>query len=89
MENNRVFLYLQVIFGSVLFALGLYFFITPSGLNSGGIIGFAQLFDYFIQSFVNVPVSLDLTGIINMALNIPCLCWHFVPFLKNFVLKRF
>ena len=51
MENNRVFLYLQVIFGSVLFALGLYFFITPSGLNSGGIIGFAQLFDYFYSIF--------------------------------------
>ncbi len=87
MENNRVFLYLQVIFGSVLFALGLYFFITPSGLNSGGIIGFAQLFDYFIQSFVNVPVSLDLTGIINMALNIPLFMLAFRSISKEFCFK--
>ena len=38
--------YIKVIIGSILFSLGIYFFITPSGLNSGGVVGIAQYIKY-------------------------------------------
>lgn len=70
-----------------MFSLGIYFFITPNGLNSGGLIGCAQLFDYLIQLVISISESLDLTGIINILLNVPLFILAFRTISKEFCLK--
>lgn len=60
---------IKVVIGSVIFTLGVYFFITPCGLNSGGIFGLAQILNSVLKPMLGL--SMDLTGICNLALNIP------------------
>lgn len=67
MEKNEIYKYVELIFGSMLFAISINLFVTPNNINSGGIVGIAQLFDFYIPH----PSSFDLTGIINGLLNIP------------------
>lgn len=87
MKDTRFIKYIQVAFGSMLFSLGLYFFITPCALNSGGLIGFAQLFDSFFRTFLTIPEAFDLTGIINMILNVPLFILGFRSISKEFCAK--
>ena len=87
LENNEIFKYLQVIAGSILFILGIYFFITPNGLNTGGIFGTAQLIDYFLRKSITLPASFDSAGIINMAITIPLFLLAFRTISKVFCSK--
>ena len=83
MENNIVVKYSELIVGSMIFALSLTFFISPNNINSGGIVGISQLFDYFIPH----GKSLDLTGIVNLMINIPLFIMAFRRISKQFCVK--
>jgi len=37
--------YFDLIFGSTLLTLGIYLFVTPNGINFGGVIGLAQIIE--------------------------------------------
>lgn len=79
--------YGEVIVGSILLSLGIYLFVTPNGINFGGMIGIAQLLDLLIGKLVHIPDSLNLVGFINMALNIPLFLMGYKIMNKEFCLK--
>ncbi len=63
--------YGNVIFGSVLLTVGIWAFVTPTGINFGGLIGLAQIINYFLRMFISIPSNINTLGIINLLLNIP------------------
>ncbi|MDD7281004.1 YitT family protein [Floccifex sp.] len=83
MEKNEIYKYAQLVFGSILFALSVNMFVTPNSINTGGIVGIAQLFDYYIPH----SASFDLTGIMNAILNIPLFILAVRTISKRFCIK--
>lgn len=79
--------YIKVIAGSILFSLGIYLFITPSGLNSGGVVGIAQILNLLLKPLNPNAASLDLTGFMNLLLNIPLYVLALRSISKSFCLK--
>ncbi len=69
--SDKVKQYFRLLAGSIIFTVGIYLFITPYGINTGGIFGLAQFLADVASSLLPVPQSLDLTGIINLIINIP------------------
>ena len=63
--------YFYLVLGSTLLTLGIWLFVTPNKINFGGMIGLAQLIDYFIHKFLVLPKSLNTLGMINLLMNIP------------------
>ena len=86
--KDELMKYVKVTVGSILFSLGIYFFITPSGLNSGGVVGMAQIINLLLRPFNPNPQMLDLTGYMNLLLNIPLYVLAFVPYRNPFVYER-
>lgn len=73
--------YLEVITGSVLFALAVVMFIEPAGLNTGGFIGLAQIISYLLTGHMR------LAGIINFCFNIPLFILAWTSISKKFFAK--
>ena len=63
--------FLQVMMGSLLFAIGINFFIVPNSLYNGGVLGISQLIRSLLESVFHCHFSFDIAGIINFILNIP------------------
>lgn len=63
---NKTFRYLELIVGSLLYPVAINLFLVPAGLNSGGLIGFAQ-----ILSWLFMGGTAAIAGIINFCFNIP------------------
>ena len=63
--------YGNLILGSVLLTVGIWLFVTPTGINFGGMIGLSQLINRLLHYFMDVPKSWNTLGVINFALNIP------------------
>lgn len=76
--------YFLIIFGSLIFVVGVNFFIVPMGLYNGGIVGSAQLIRTILARFWQISFSFDIAGIINMALNIPLLFLAYKNFSRKF-----
>ena len=49
--SKRLEQYFYLVLGSTLLTLGIWLFVTPNQINFGGMIGLAQLIDYFIHKF--------------------------------------
>ena len=63
---NKTFRSLDLIWGSLLYPVGSERVRVPAGLNSGGLIGFAQ-----ILSWLFMGSTAAIAGIINFCFNIP------------------
>ena len=63
---NKTFQYLELIVGSLLYPVAINLFLVPAGLNSGGLIGFAQ-----ILSWLFMGSTAAIAGVINFCFNIP------------------
>ena len=63
--------YLDLIVGSILLTLGIYLFVTPVHINFGGVIGLSQIITHFLKGVFPFSAKVDLTGLINFAINIP------------------
>ena len=63
--------YGEVIAGSILLSLGIWLFVTPNGLNFGGVIGTSQIIEVFVRKLLPIPKSMNIVGIINFMINIP------------------
>lgn len=50
--SKRLEQYFYLVLGSTLLTLGIWLFVTPNQINFGGMIGLAQLIDYFIHKFL-------------------------------------
>lgn len=79
--ESEVMKYIKLVIGSLLFPVSVNLFISPVSLNAGGIVGMAQIINYLI------PISYDLTGVINLAFNIPLFILAFRSISKNFCFK--
>ena len=64
--------------------LGIWLFVTPNQINFGGMIGLAQLIDYFIHKFLVLPKSLNTLGMINLLMNIPLFIFGYKFFKLSF-----
>ena len=63
--------YFDLIFGSTLLTLGIYLFVTPNGINFGGVIGLAQIIEFFLRRFIAIRSDANLVGMINLLINVP------------------
>ena len=79
--------YFNVILGSILLSIGIWLFVTPNNINFGGLVGTAQLINYFIHLFIFAPSSINLLGIINLLLNIPLFLIAYKIMNKDFCIK--
>lgn len=79
--KHMLWQYLLLCVGSILFPVAVTFFAVPWKLNSGGLIGIAQIISY---TLVNGP---SLSGAINVMFNIPLFILAWKHLSKNFVFK--
>lgn len=84
-KNNKLrrtlWQYTLLVLGSVLFSVGVTVFIVPWQLNTGGLIGIAQIISYTVVD------GASLSGIINVIFNIPLFILAWRSLSKNFVFK--
>lgn len=81
MSKKKIIQYCLLITGSILFPVGVVLFISPWQLNTGGLIGVAQILSYVLCG------GSALTGIINTALNIPLFILAWRSLSKRFLFK--
>lgn len=79
--KKRVYQYALLVAGSVLFPVGIALFINPWHLNSGGLIGIAQILSYL--SLGNTRLS----GVFNFLMNIPLFILAWKNLRGQFVIK--
>lgn len=76
------------ILGTLLYAIGMNWFIIPENIYSGGLMGVSQLISYLITHVWGVDFhSFDFTGTILYAINVPILIWAWKSIGKGFVAK--
>ncbi len=79
---------LGIILGTVIYAVGVNYFLRPLHLYSGGFMGFSQLFTTLLRDYLGVNIGhLDLSGIIYYILNIPGLLIALFSMRRRFFFK--
>ena len=62
---------IKAIIGCFLFAFAVNIFLVPNSLYNGGILGIAQLIRSLFINVLHIKTSFDVSGIINLLLNLP------------------
>ena len=75
---------LKAILGTILFATAINFFIVPNKLYNGGILGLSQLIRSLILHLFDIKLSFDISGIINLIINVPLFIIAFHKISKSF-----
>lgn len=66
--------YTGILLGSVIYAVGMNFFVVPAGIYTGGVMGICQLIRTLLVSYLHLPVGgIDIAGILFYIVNIPML----------------
>lgn len=81
MNKKLVYQYILIVTGSVLFPVGVTLFIVPWKLNTGGLIGMAQILSYI---FIGTT---SLSGVLNFLFNIPLFILAWKKLHRTFVMK--
>lgn len=79
--------YFDLIFGSTLLTLGIYLFVTPNGINFGGVIGLAQIIEIFLRRFIAIRSDANLVGMINFLINVPLFLIGYRVMSRRFCIK--
>lgn len=79
--------YFDLIFGSTLLTLGIYLFVTPNGINFGGVIGLAQIIEIFLRRFIAICSDANLVGMINFLINVPLFLIGYRVMSRRFCIK--
>lgn len=75
--------------GAFLYAFGVNWFVVPSKLYSGGVMGFAQILRTVAVEFMHLPVgNFDIAGVIYYAINIPIFIMAYNSIGKRFFFKN-
>ncbi|MGL4624805.1 MAG: YitT family protein [Culicoidibacterales bacterium] len=82
-RQSRMYQFLAVIIGAVVYAVGFKLFIQPAALYSGGLSGVSQLLVLVSERFFNIPLDL---GVILFALNIPLFIFGWFKVSRRFTL---
>ena len=85
-ESKRYFF---IILGAFIFALGVNLFVVPVQLYSSGVLGIAQIIRTLLEQISNgmFPSSIDISGIINFAINIPLFMLAYRTISKRFFVR--
>ncbi len=88
-KSRELFKYIAVVFGGIIYALGISLFITPANLYSGGVMGLSQLIRELLIARIGIfsSTTLDISGIIYYMLNIPLMILAFTKLSKPFFFK--
>ena len=88
-SNEHISQFIYMVVGDFVYTLGFNLFIVPIALYSGGFMGISQLIQHFITAVmgINVPASLNLTGILYYLINIPIFMFGYKIMGKSFVIK--
>lgn len=79
---------LVAIAGSFIYSVGMNYFITPAGLYSGGFLGIGQIIRTLLTQYGGMDFgSIDISGLIYFALNIPVYLLAFRSISGHFGLK--
>ena len=65
---------LIIIFGNFIYAVGVVFFILPSGLITGGTTGIGLIMNHFTGMDISIFVGI---------FNVPCSCWALSSWERN------
>ena len=79
--------YIYIALGSIIFALGINFFIVPIGIYNGGIVGTAQIIRTLLEQHLGISFGFDIAGIINFIINVPLLIASYFMLNGKFVSK--
>ena len=82
---EKEFKILLTIAGSVVYVIGVNFFLTPLNLYSGGLIGVSQLIRTLIVKATGWDVNIDLAGIVFYVINVPIFILGFKQLAKPIV----
>ena len=85
-ESKRYFF---IILGAFIFALGVNLFVVPVQLYNSGVLGIAQIIRTLLEQISNgmFPSSIDISGIINFAINIPLFMLAYRTISKRFFVR--
>lgn len=86
-EHKAYKQYFDLIFGSTLLTLGIYLFVTPNGINFGGVIGLAQIIEIFLRRFIAIRSDANLVGMINFLINVPLFLIGYRVMSRRFCIK--
>lgn len=75
------------VLGSLIYVIGVNWFISPFGFYTGGLMGVCQLIGTVLVDFVGIRVPFDLTGVIYYAINIPVFIVGYIMLGKKMLLS--
>ena len=84
---EKEFKIVLTIAGSVIYVIGVNFFLTPLNLYSGGLIGVSQLIRTLIVNATGWKINIDLAGIIFYVINVPIFIVGFMQLSKPIVFR--
>ncbi len=76
-----------IFFGALIYAVGMNFFVVPSGLYTSGILGFAQIIRTVLEDYFGFVFPFDISGVISFGLNIPLMIFAYKAVGKGFILR--
>ena len=76
------------ILGAVIFACGINWFVVPSGIYNGGVLGISQLINTFVHRAGGALAGINITSIIYYLLNLPLFLLAYKGFSRNFFLRN-
>ena len=79
--------FLKATCGVLLFALALNWFIVPNNLYNSGVLGIAQLIRSFLVNVLHLNFNFDISGIINLIINIPLFILAYRKISKTFFVR--
>lgn len=79
---------LVCIVGAFLYAAGINLFVVPSGLYTGGVMGFCQVIRTMLSEFLHVEfTAFDIAGVIYYMINVPIFIVAFAKIGRKFLAK--
>lgn len=72
---------------TLLYAVGVNFFIVPVGLYSGGVVGLSQVIRTLLARSVALPENVDIAGILYFLLNVPVLIMAWKELGRGFLIR--
>ena len=86
--HNRWLRLLAAVFGTLLGALGVNFFIVPLGFYTGGLMGLCQIVRTLLQTQLGLDFGThDIAGILYLLLNIPILVYAYRTLGRGMVVR--
>lgn len=76
------------IVGSIIFAFGINFFVVPSDIYNGGVLGISQLLNAFVKNYMPQLLFPKFTSVVYYLLNVPLLVLAFRSFGRMFFFRN-